>query len=130
MADASAQDLRHPQARMSLMNGSGDRVKIDGHSNCAGRWAQAWPAFLDPGRFFDNTLLSSFPNSVACQIRVSSPSGTAHCRYVVSRLKTTLAGPWKPGKVAVPVSRKFTCTSQLEHTGVAPGDFAITLDVQ
>lgn len=97
--------------------------------SCSGIWN---PPFQDilAGQSQTTTNISPFDTSVVCHVEYRRVDNLKFCKWVVSRQRSTLTGPWNyPKVVTTKSSTGITCADAI--SSVLPnGNFSVTLTAQ
>jgi len=97
-------------------------------SSCVGTLNQSWPSSILAGSFATRTATSSLTSN-GCSVTYQRADNGRSCRFVATRLRSSLTGPWNYPTVNTTASGSgITCTYTITSVS-SNGDWAVTLNV-
>ncbi|MTH99760.1 hypothetical protein [Roseibium sp. RKSG952] len=122
--------ITKPLVSITLSNNTDGAIGPLDASNCAGTWSDNWGNLIAREQHRTNQLSSALASSVACVVVAKRQDKRGRCRFVISRLRHHLDGPWKAPSVVAYTSGRGTCRFQILQTDLTRGDFDVHLSMR
>lgn len=120
---ASAQSI----AALTLKDNTTVPLNYQTHS-CIGTLSASWPTSVNPGIPVARTANSTLTSN-GCSITYQRSDNSKSCRFVATRLRSSLTGPWNYPTVNTTASASgITCTYTITNVSTN-GDWSVTLNV-
>lgn len=97
-------------------------------SSCVGTLNQSWPSTILAGSSATRAATSTLTSN-GCSVTYQRADNGRSCRFVATRLRSSLTGPWNyPTVNATASSTGITCSYTITSVS-SNGDWAVTLNV-
>ncbi|WP_042446017.1 hypothetical protein [Azospirillum sp. B510] len=97
-------------------------------SSCIGSLDQSWPSTIPTGSAATRTATSALTSN-GCNVTYKRTDNGRSCRFVATRIRSSLTGPWNYPTVNTTSSGTgITCTYTITSIS-SNGDWAVTLNV-
>jgi len=120
-----------PVVEATVINKTGETIEFRARDgDCTGKWTPGFADMADGARAVSR-VESPFPTSVSCAIEFQRSDNLRSCRYVLSRVRSSLTGPWNPPSIVVTGGSDMTCGYTVNAIGEDPdGSFSVVLGIE
>jgi len=120
-----------PIVEATVNNKTGETIEFRSRAgDCTGAWD---PAFQDiaQGMHQVSRVESPFPTSVSCAIDYRRTDNRRGCKYVISRVRSSLTGPWNQPSIVVTGDAGANCSYEIHAIkGDVAGSFRVLLGIE
>lgn len=124
---AGAASAQSTAANLTLKNNTSVALNYQTHS-CIGSLNQPWASSIVAGTSILRTAASTLTSN-GCSVTYQRADNSKSCRFVATRLRSSLTGPWNYPTVNTTASGSgITCTYTITSV-TADGNWSVTLNV-
>ncbi|WP_162652994.1 hypothetical protein [Lentilitoribacter sp. Alg239-R112] len=119
-----------PRVDAKVINNTNTTIEYQSSTSCTGSWADPWPDILS-GQSETSNVTSPFSTSVSCRVEYERDDNGRYCRFQISRLRSSLSGPWNyPQVFTTKSSSGITCSHNFTSVSFgSDGDFSVELEL-
>jgi hypothetical protein len=130
LASMPAMAYAGPRVDATVINNTPVKIEYQSSTSCTGSWSPAWMD-INSGQNDDSTVNSPFSTSVSCRVEYERADNGRYCRFQISRLRSSLFGPWNyPQVFTTKSSSGITCSHNFTSVSFgSDGDFSVELEL-